>query len=82
MLLKFYITSVSIIKNYILIGDACRSSQLIVWRKRDNSLTLIAKDYDIMTSSLTTGYVVDRSTLGIVSTDDEGNLQVLRFNPR
>jgi hypothetical protein len=69
-------------KNYILIGDACRSVQFIVWRKRDNSLTLLSKDYDFYNSSLSTGYIIDNNTLGVVSGDADGNIQVLRFNPR
>jgi cleavage and polyadenylation specificity factor subunit 1 len=68
-------------KDYILIADACRSVQFVVWREKDNSLTLLGKDYEHY-ETLSAGFVVDGDVLGIVVGDTEGNVQLMRYNPR
>ncbi|CAE7804376.1 CPSF160, partial [Symbiodinium microadriaticum] len=76
----FYIASVSIMKDYIVIADACRSIQFVVWREKDNSLTLLGKDYD-QCESLSAGFIIDGDVLGIAVGDTEGNVQLMRYNP-
>ena len=68
-------------KDYILLGDACRSVQFIVWRERDNLLKPLGKDYDDFACA-SAEFVVDGDILGIAVGDDEGNMKLLRYNPR
>ena len=60
---QFFISSVSVIKNYILIADVCNSVQFFVWRDEDESLTLVSKDMDTQTI-LSTAFITDGSALG------------------
>ena len=68
-------------KNYILIADVCNSVQFLVWREEDLTLTLVSKDMDSQTV-LSTAFISDGSSLGIVVGDDEGNVQLMKFDPR
>lgn len=78
---QFYISTISVMKDYILIGDAYQSVQFVVWREEDRSLTLLAKDYD-KSACVAANYVLDGDTLGFVVSDDEANVQLMRFNPK
>ena len=78
---KFYISNITIIKNYIILSDVCNSLQFLVWREADLSLTLLSKDYDTHIF-LKSAYLVDGQKMGIIMTDTESNLQMLQFNPR
>ena len=62
---QFFISSVSVIKNYILIADVCNSVQFLVWRDEDESLTLVSKDMDTQTI-LSTAFITDGPALGII----------------
>ena len=74
-------SSVTVLKNYILIADVCNSIQFLVWRDEDYSLTLLAKDFDSHIC-LNTSFIIDGARLGILLSDAESNLQLLQFNPR
>lgn len=78
---QFFISSVSVMKNYILIADVCNSVQFLVWREEDLTLTLISKDMDSQTV-LSTAFISDGTSLGIVVGDDESNIQLMKFDPR
>lgn len=78
---QFYISTISVMKDYILIGDACQSVQFVAWRHEDMSLTLLAKDYDL-SACTSANYVLDGDTMGFVISDDEANLRLMRFNPK
>eukprot|EP01038_Epipyxis_sp_PR26KG_P004206 gene4206-5980_t len=78
---KFYISSVSIMKNYILVADMLNSVLFLYWREEDYSINFIAKDYD-QGVCLTTGFIYDGSKLGMLVGDDEKNVQLLQENPR
>ena len=80
-LIQFFISSVSVMKNYILIADVCNSVQFLVWREEDLTLTLVSKDMDSQTV-LSTAFISDGSSLGMVVGDDEGNIQLMKFDPR
>jgi CPSF A subunit region len=79
--LKFFISSISVIKNYIVIADVCNSVQFLVWREEDLTLTLVSKDMDSQTV-LSTAFISDGAALGIVVGDDEANIQLMKFDPR
>lgn len=71
----------SVVKNYVVLADMFHSVHLLFWRPMDFSLNLISKDYDSRVY-LSTAFVMDGSKLGIVTGDDEGNLQILQENTR
>ena len=79
---QLYITTVSILKNFLLIGDAHDSVSLIYWREEDHSLHPIAHDYDPAGVVMSTMYLYDGPKLGMLTADDEGNLQLFQENPR
>jgi hypothetical protein len=58
-----------------------RSVQFLQWIEADSALSLVARDYNSI-PSMTSSFVIDGSKLGMISADDEGNLQLLQYNPR
>jgi len=72
---------VSILKNFILLGDMHHSVQLLLWRPEDHSLNLISKDFE-PSVALTTEFLYDGAKLGMVMGDDEGNVKVFQETPR
>ena len=71
----------SILKNFILLGDMHHSVQLLLWRPEDHSLNLISKDFE-PSVALTTEFLYDGAKLGMVMGDDEGNVKVFQEAPR
>ena len=78
---QFFISSISVMKNFIVIADVCNSIQFLVWREDDLTLTLVSKDMDSQTV-LSTAFLSDGGSLGIVVGDDEANIQLMKFDPR
>ena len=68
-------------KSFIVIADVCNSVQFLVWREDDLTLTLVSKDMDSQTV-LSTAFLSDGGSLGIVVGDDEANIQLMKFDPR
>lgn len=79
--MQFFISSISVMKNFIVIADVCNSVQFLVWREDDLTLTLVSKDMDSQTV-LSTAFLSDGGSLGIVVGDDEANIQLMKFDPR
>ena len=71
----------SIVKNYILVADAMNNIQFLVWREEDWSLNLVSKDYN-KTFCRAVSFLSDGVTLGVAVGDDEGNIQLLQFDPK
>ena len=78
---SFYIVDVSTTKDYIILSDALHGTTFLVWREQDRSLILLARDGEYY-SCISSGLIRDGALLGMVITDDEGNLQHLQYNPR
>ena len=76
-----YITSVSVLKNFVLVSDMTHSVQLLYWRERDSTLNFVARDYESVVN-LGTGFMYDGAKLGMLTTDDDGNFQLFQENPR
>ena len=77
---KFFISTVSIVKDFILLGDAYSSVQFLVWRELDNSLTLLGCDYD-KSHAMAISFIIDDTSLGMVVADGEQNIRLLQYNP-
>jgi len=78
---KFYISSVTIVKNFIMIADVCHSVEFLYWREEDKSLSFLSRDFDSCVC-LSTSLIFDGSHLGMLLGDDEGNVELLQFNPK
>lgn len=78
---QFFISSVSVLKNFIVIADVCNSVTFLVWRADDCLLKELGKDYDNHVC-LSTAIVVDKPSMGIIIGDNEANLQLQQFNPQ
>jgi cleavage and polyadenylation specificity factor subunit 1 len=76
-----FVMSLSVLKNYVLVGDAYRSVQFLQYKEADHTLTLRGKDFDAGKLSALSYCVFDRS-LGLVSADVHRNLQVLQYAPQ
>lgn len=79
--MQLYITSVTVLKNYILLGDMHHSVQLLFWREADHALLPVSRDYETSVP-LRTEFLYDGTKLGMLMTDDEGNVQMFQENPR
>jgi hypothetical protein len=73
--------SITVTKQYIILADALHGTQFLVWREVDASLILLARDADWF-SATATGMLKDGHQLGMVISDDQGNLEQLVYNPR
>lgn len=71
----------TVLKNFVLVGDMHHSVQLLCWRELDHSLSPVSRDYE-PTVPLCTEFLYDNAKLGMLMTDDEGNLQMFQQNPR
>lgn len=78
---QHYIVSVSIVKDYVFLADACGGVVLLAWNERDFNFEVLARD-GYRSSSLSTGMLLDSKLLSLVVSDAEGNLQMFRYNPR
>ncbi len=77
---RFYVTSIAVIKNYIILSDFCQGLQFLVFREEDSSLHSVSCSYDKCVS-LTTSFIYDNAALGILIGDNEGNINLMQYNP-
>ncbi|CAM9851731.1 unnamed protein product, partial [Ectocarpus fasciculatus] len=77
----FFITSVNVLKNFVIIGDSVQGLQFLQWNEENSELSLLGKDYETVLS-LNSSFVLDGNKLGMVTADFEGNIQLLQYNPR
>lgn len=78
---QFFITSVNVLKNFVIIGDSVQGLQFLQWNEENSELSLLGKDYETVLS-LNSSFVLDGNKLGMVTADFEGNIQLLQYNPR
>jgi hypothetical protein len=64
-----------------MLVDAFKSVQFLVWREADMSLTVVAKDF-CDRFCMSAAFIMDGGVLGMTVCDDDGNLRILRYNPR
>eukprot|EP00934_Nitzschia_sp_Nitz4_P003080 Nitzschia sp. Nitz4//scaffold50_size126154//66587//71631//NITZ4_003689-RA/size126154-snap-gene-0.114-mRNA-1//1//CDS//3329553710//3070//frame0 len=75
-----HILDIKLFKNFFVLSDAYDSIYFLVWRESDNSLTLLAKDYDPI-PVYATGLLSRGGSLDMVCHDDRQNLQFLQYAP-
>ncbi|KAL8161796.1 hypothetical protein V2J09_013285 [Rumex salicifolius] len=75
-----YVVSLNIVKNFILIGDAHKSIYFLSWKEQGSQLSLLAKDFGSL-DCFATEFLIDGSTLSLVVSDEQKNVQILYYAP-
>jgi hypothetical protein len=70
-----HVVSLNIVKNFILFGDIHKSIYFLSWKEQGSQLSLLAKDFGSL-DSFATEFLIDGSTLSLVVSDSDKNLQV------
>lgn len=63
------------VKNFILIGDVHKSIYFLNWKEQGSQLNLLSKDFGFL-DCLATEFLIDGSTLSLVVSDEQKNVQV------
>lgn len=63
------------VKNFILLGDIHKSIYFLSWKEQMSQLNLLAKDFGSL-DCLATEFLIDGSTLSLIVSDDQKNVQV------
>ncbi|XP_006348057.1 cleavage and polyadenylation specificity factor subunit 1 [Solanum tuberosum] len=71
--------SLNIVKNFILLGDIHKSISFVSWK--EPQLSLLAKDFSPL-DCLATEFLIDGSTLSLVVSDDQKNVQIFYYAPK
>nr|XP_043633583.1 cleavage and polyadenylation specificity factor subunit 1 [Erigeron canadensis] len=76
-----YVVSLNIVKNFILLGDIHKSIYFLSWKENGSQLTLLAKDFGSL-DCLATEFLIDGSTLSLMVSDDQKNVQIFYYAPK
>lgn len=76
-----YVVSLNIVKNFILLGDVHKSIYFLSWREQGAQLSLLAKDFGSL-DCFATEFLIDGSTLSLMVSDDQKNIQVFYYAPK
>lgn len=66
------------VKNFILLGDIHKSIYFLSWKEQGAQLNLLAKDFGSL-DCFATEFLIDGSTLSLVVSDEQKNIQVSCF---
>lgn len=72
IVLSFFILQV---KNFILLGDVHKSIYFLNWKEQGSQLNLLSKDFGDL-DCLATEFLIDGSTLSLMVSDEQKNVQV------
>lgn len=76
-----YVVSLNIVKNFILLGDIHKSIFFLNWKEQGAQLSLLAKDFGSL-DCYATEFLIDGSTLSLVVSDDQKNVQIFYYAPK
>ncbi|XP_074281902.1 cleavage and polyadenylation specificity factor subunit 1 isoform X1 [Silene latifolia] len=76
-----HVVSLNIVKNFILIGDIHKSIYFLSWKEQGAQLNLLAKDFGSL-DCFSTEFLIDGSTLSLVVSDEQKNVQILYYAPK
>lgn len=76
-----YVVSLNIVKNFILLGDIHKSIYFLNWKEQGAQLSLLAKDFGSLDCHATE-FLIDGSTLSLVVSDDQKNIQIFYYAPK
>jgi len=77
---NFYITSVSCINNYILYGDVRKGLHLVYWDPTLKSMSHLGQSAESF-HAIACDFLVDHRALNLTVADEQGNVQIFRFQP-
>ena len=66
------------VKNFILLGDIHKSIYFLSWKEQGSQLSLLAKDFGSL-DCFATEFLIDGSTLSLIVSDEQKNVQVCTF---
>ncbi|WWD21338.1 protein CFT1 [Kwoniella shandongensis] len=78
--MMLYATSMKVFKNFILIGDLCKSFWLVTLQEEPYKFTTISKDLQPI-STVTTDFLVHEGQVNFVSNDRNGDMRMLEYDP-
>jgi hypothetical protein len=64
------------VKNFVLFGDIHKSIYFLSWKEQGSQLSLLAKDFGSL-DCFATEFLIDGSTLSLVVSDSDKNVQVI-----
>ncbi|XP_008791964.2 cleavage and polyadenylation specificity factor subunit 1 isoform X2 [Phoenix dactylifera] len=76
-----HVVSLNIVKNFILLGDIHKSIYFLNWKEQGAQLSLLAKDFGTL-DCYATEFLIDGSTLSLVVSDDQKNIQIFYYAPK
>ncbi|KAJ0968727.1 hypothetical protein J5N97_021604 [Dioscorea zingiberensis] len=76
-----HVVSLNIVKNFILLGDIHKSIYFLNWKEQGAQLSLLAKDFGAL-DCYATEFLIDGSTLSLVVSDDQKNIQIFYYAPK
>lgn len=77
---SIFITSMSIVKHFIVVGDVIKSVMFLVWIEEHSLLMVLSKDnYERSVDSC--NIITYKNQLGIVISDSENNIRYYQYDP-
>ncbi|KAI4363631.1 hypothetical protein MLD38_019823 [Melastoma candidum] len=76
-----HVVSLNVVKNFILLGDIHKSIYFLSWKEQGAQLNLLAKDFGSL-DCFATEFLIDGSTLSLVVSDEQKNIQVFYYAPK
>uniref|UniRef100_A0A0D3FTF5 RSE1/DDB1/CPSF1 C-terminal domain-containing protein n=1 Tax=Oryza barthii TaxID=65489 RepID=A0A0D3FTF5_9ORYZ len=69
------------VKNFVLFGDIHKSIYFLSWKEQGSQLSLLAKDFGSL-DCFATEFLIDGSTLSLVASDSDKNVQIFYYAPK
>ncbi|XP_021317957.1 probable cleavage and polyadenylation specificity factor subunit 1 isoform X3 [Sorghum bicolor] len=76
-----HVVSLNIVKNFVLFGDIHKSIYFLSWKEQGSQLNLLAKDFGSL-DCFATEFLIDGSTLSLVVSDSDKNVQIFYYAPK
>ncbi|KAK3142943.1 hypothetical protein QOZ80_4BG0354660 [Eleusine coracana subsp. coracana] len=76
-----HVVSLNIVKNFVLFGDIHKSIYFLSWKEQGSQLSLLAKDFGSL-DCFATEFLIDGSTLSLVVSDSNKNVQIFYYAPK
>lgn len=76
-----FVTSISLVKNFIVVGDLHRGIFFIRWKEEGKQLSLLGKDFDEL-DVIRTECLIDGNSLSLFTADVQGNIHIFGYAPQ
>mmetsp|Transcript_27297 Transcript_27297/g.106676 ORF Transcript_27297/g.106676 Transcript_27297/m.106676 type:complete len:1491 (+) Transcript_27297:112-4584(+) len=75
---QLFCTSITSLKQYVIVGDMFKSISFLYWRDRNKSLNFLGKDYQPL-QTYATEFLLHNDDLSLVASDGLGNIQLFNY---